>query len=451
MKRTNIITMIIPLLLLAAGAVSIWLYRDTLGAWLDRLTLPAAPQEQPVAAEEPPAPQAQPRPIPQEQPQPIAPPAPPVAAEPAKPAPKPLPPTERAHSAEHSAALQVATAARAQQLEAFIQQGRLSPEDARTLRTWAEEHPDFKVEEVGLAETQQESGEIETRYRFVSADGKQDLLISVATPADGKPSISRVQPTAADKTAVTSQSDAMSVVEGFIEALRRGDMGTARRMTQGGDISDATLAGLCIMFEEGDFALRKKLPIRNMFMNEGNAGYLIYMTSQEDGNRPGNVGVEMSYDAAQGWRVKAVALDDLLNRYETSGAAEGGAYFPLVKNPQGGDSLVLYFGFNDASLSPRSLSQLRIVANLLKGSKGVLNISGHTDDIGTTAYNQQLSERRALSVKEALISAGVSAEQITTRGLGKSQPRRTYHTGDNRETIRTIRSGNRRAEIYLDF
>ena len=126
-------------------------------------------------------------------------------------------------------------------------------------------------------------------------------------------------------------------------------------------------------------------------------------------------------------------------------------YFPIVKNPQGGDSLVLYFGFNDALLSPRSLRQLKIVASLLRESKGDLSITGHTDDIGTDSYNQSLSERRAEAVKNALIDYGVNPAQISTRGMGKSQPLRVYHTGDTQQTIRTIRSGNRRAEIYLDF
>lgn len=363
---------------------------------------------------------------------------------------------ERPHSAEHAAVLQAAQAvqpgAEERELEALVSRGSLSPESAQALREWAQQHPGFKVEEIGLAESQPQSGEKETRYRLVSPQGGQDLIVSVSTPKQGRPSISRVEAADSDRTQVSAQSDALAVVEGFVEALKRGDMGAARRLTSSGaDISDATLAGLCIMFEEGDFSMRKKLPIRNMFKNEANAGYIIYMAPHDESGSAGNVGIEMSYDAEKGWSVKGVAMDNLLNRYEASGAAEGGVFFPLVKNPQGGDSLVLYFGFNDATPSPRSLSQLKIVANLLKSSQGTLNISGHTDDVGSAEYNLQLSERRAAAVRDALLAHGVRPEQITTQGLGKSQPRRTYHAGDNWETIRTIRSGNRRAEIYLDF
>ena len=456
--KSRTTSIIIPLLLLAAGVASIFYYKEPLQAWYGRL----------IESLEPEAPAPQPEtPAPEEAPQPPPPPAEePPAPQPPAPTPAPpkakLPPMERPHSAEHAAVLQVTRAlqpeageAGEQHLARLVESGHLSEENAQALRDWAREHPQFKVEEVGLAEAQGEDGQKETRYRLTAPEGGsgQDLIISVTTPKQGRPSISSITPAAADKTAVTAQSDSLTVVEGFVEALKRGDMGAARRLTgSGAEISDATLAGLCIMFEEGDFAMREKLPIRNMFKTEANAGYIIYMAPQEEtGGQSGSVGIELGYDAEKGWSVKGVAMDNLLDRYEVSGAAEGGVYFPLVKNPQGGDSLVLYFGFNDATPSPRSLSQLKIVANLLKGSKKALNISGHTDDIGTAQYNQQLSERRAQAVKEALIAHGVSEEQITTVGLGKRQPRRTYRAGDNMETIRTIRSGNRRAEIYLDF
>ncbi len=152
-----------------------------------------------------------------------------------------------------------------------------------------------------------------------------------------------------------------------------------------------------------------------------------------------------------GWRVKAVGLEGLLSSYENSAHAEGDRYFPIVKNPKGGDSLALFFGFNESDLTPRSLRQLQIVAELLKQTKGKLNISGHTDDVGSEQYNLRLSERRAEAVKAALVAFGTEASQITTHGLGKSQPRRTYNEEDSEQTVDIIRGENRRAEIYLDF
>ena len=457
MKRTFVI---ILLLLLLGGAIVTDIYFDEIVQYF-RSAAPAtqaeAPAKAPGQTAQPPAatPDAPPADnLPtdqnrQQQPQ--------QPQQPQPPAPQPPTPPRAdlgaPHSAEHAAALQVAKAvqpdAAQEELQRLVDSGSLDEKSAAALRDWAAEHEVAKVEEVGTI-VSNETGAKETRYRLVDKDGEQDIIITVNTDAQGKTTVQNVQAASADKTQLSTESDPLDVVEGFVEAVRRGDMGTARRLTSGQDISDATLAGLCMMFEESDFTIRKRMPVRSMFLNENKAGFLVYLTDGKSAQAR-NIGLELERDAEHGWKIKAVALDNLLNRYEASAEAEGGVYFPLVKNPQGGDSIVLYFGFNDATLSPRSLSQLRIVASLLLQSKGALNISGHTDDVGTEAYNQTLSERRAEAVKTALVSYGVDPGQITTRGLGKRQPLRTYSATDTAQTINTIRSGNRRAEIYLDF
>lgn len=377
------------------------------------------------------------------------------AVEPA-PAPKAeepeLKPAEKPRSAEHEAALIAAAGMAAENpkeaLSKLAEQGKMSQATADALAAWAAQHKISKVEEVG--NTRLPNGDRVTRYRLVSEGGKEDMLVDVTTKRDGSVSITAVQTTTADKTDISAAPDSMTVAEGFVEAVRRGDMATARDMVTGVDVSDATVAGLCMIFEEGEFALREQTPIRNTFENAKNSGYIIYVVSKHD-NKPANVGMELTKTESGAWRVKAVAMDALLSSYENVATAEGGRYFPIVKNPKGGDSLALFFAFNESALTPRSLRQLQIVAVLLKKSKGQLNISGHTDDVGSEKYNLALSERRAAAVKEALVSFGVDASQITTHGLGKSQPRRTYTTDDSEQQIDYIRGENRRAEIYLDF
>ena len=49
-------------------------------------------------------------------------------------------------------------------------------------------------------------------------------------------------------------------------------------------------------------------------------------------------------------------------------------------------------------------------------------VTGHTDPIGTQAYNQKLSERRADAVRNYLVSKGVPRDKIETLGMGKTQP-----------------------------
>jgi OOP family OmpA-OmpF porin len=67
---------------------------------------------------------------------------------------------------------------------------------------------------------------------------------------------------------------------------------------------------------------------------------------------------------------------------------------------------------------------------------------GHTDSIGTAAYNLKLSLRRANAVKAYLVSKGIEANRIYTEGKGKSQP-----IADNR--TKEGRAKNRRVEIEV--
>ena len=69
-------------------------------------------------------------------------------------------------------------------------------------------------------------------------------------------------------------------------------------------------------------------------------------------------------------------------------------------------------------------------------------IEGHTDWIGTDAYNQGLSERRANSVMDYLVDHGVAASRLSTTGFGESRP---IASNQNREG----RALNRRVELHV--
>jgi len=64
--------------------------------------------------------------------------------------------------------------------------------------------------------------------------------------------------------------------------------------------------------------------------------------------------------------------------------------------------------------------------------------TGHTDSVGTDAYNQRLSERRAAAVKDYLVSKGVASSKITTIGKGESQPVATNKTAEGRQKNRRV-------------
>ena len=83
------------------------------------------------------------------------------------------------------------------------------------------------------------------------------------------------------------------------------------------------------------------------------------------------------------------------------------------------------FDFDKAVLKPEGKAAIdtEIIAKLRDVQKlELVLVTGHTDRIGTQAYNQKLSERRADSVRDYLVSKGVAKDKIETLGMGKTQP-----------------------------
>lgn len=64
--------------------------------------------------------------------------------------------------------------------------------------------------------------------------------------------------------------------------------------------------------------------------------------------------------------------------------------------------------------------------------------TGHTDSVGTDAYNQKLSERRAAAVKAYLVSKGIPSAKVTTIGKGETQPVATNKTKEGRQKNRRV-------------
>ncbi|MCL2791220.1 MAG: OmpA family protein [Desulfobulbus sp.] len=82
----------------------------------------------------------------------------------------------------------------------------------------------------------------------------------------------------------------------------------------------------------------------------------------------------------------------------------------------------MFFDFNSADLKPGAYSELDRVANVLNNfPQTTIRVEGHTDAKGSVEYNQGLSERRALSVRNALAQRGVDPRRIEAVGYGKSQ------------------------------
>ena len=83
----------------------------------------------------------------------------------------------------------------------------------------------------------------------------------------------------------------------------------------------------------------------------------------------------------------------------------------------------IYFEFDSAELTLESEDGINDIYDfLIEYPEIKIELVGHTDDMGGESYNQLLSERRALSVADALIGKGISAERIKTKGCGSTQP-----------------------------
>jgi OmpA-OmpF porin, OOP family len=99
------------------------------------------------------------------------------------------------------------------------------------------------------------------------------------------------------------------------------------------------------------------------------------------------------------------------------------------------------FDFNKATLKPAAKPVLDEAVKVMKNKPDLkVSVEGHTDSIGGAAYNQKLSERRAASVRDYLVSQGIDAARISVRGFGKSNPVASNDTEEGR-------AENRRVEV----
>lgn len=97
------------------------------------------------------------------------------------------------------------------------------------------------------------------------------------------------------------------------------------------------------------------------------------------------------------------------------------------------------FEFDSAKLRSDAIKKLdEVVSFAAKYKDAQLESAGHTCNIGTDAYNQQLSERRAASVKAYLVKKGVAADRIVSIGYGETKPMADNNTRAGRELNRRV-------------
>ena len=113
--------------------------------------------------------------------------------------------------------------------------------------------------------------------------------------------------------------------------------------------------------------------------------------------------------------------------FESDDAEEDAEYaidfiLASINKPQTVENI--FYDFDKATLRPESKEALDELVQMLRDNPNVaLEMSSHTDRHGSDEYNQKLSERRAKSVVDYLIAAGIPRERFTYVGYGESRPK----------------------------
>lgn len=110
----------------------------------------------------------------------------------------------------------------------------------------------------------------------------------------------------------------------------------------------------------------------------------------------------------------------------------------IVRMPNG-----ILFDVDSAGLRPQVRSDLNVLSgSLLRYPNSTVFVTGHTDNTGSAAYNQDLSQRRAQSVASVLTAGGVNPSRLVVSGRGEDQPIASNLTEEGRQQ-------NRRVEITI--
>jgi OmpA-OmpF porin, OOP family len=116
---------------------------------------------------------------------------------------------------------------------------------------------------------------------------------------------------------------------------------------------------------------------------------------------------------------------------------------PAPAAPEAGTKIVSLdgtnFDFNKATLRADAIMKLDHAVQVMTENPGItVNVEGHTDSVGSDAYNQGLSERRAKSVVDYLVSKGIDAGRLIPSGYGESRPAASNDTDEGRAQNRRV-------------
>ena len=163
----------------------------------------------------------------------------------------------------------------------------------------------------------------------------------------------------------------------------------------------------------------------------------------------GNTAVGAAIGGAVGAGAGAI-IGNRMDKAKKQAQQIEGAKVETVKDTNGIDAVKttfdesgIYFATAKYSLDANAKATLNKVADWIKNNPDTdVAIIGHTDNVGSEAYNQGLSERRARTVANYLINRGVNRGQVTTQGFGYSRPVADNDTAEGR-------AQNRRTDLVF--
>jgi outer membrane protein OmpA-like peptidoglycan-associated protein len=161
-----------------------------------------------------------------------------------------------------------------------------------------------------------------------------------------------------------------------------------------------------------------------------------------DGGRSTEQNAKHTYTSAGNYNAKCTATDT----YDVAGSGSAPVSVAAAADSTKRTIVLrgINFDFDKSTIKPEFEGVLDAGVEALNENPGVrVQVAGYTDSVGTDAYNQGLSERRANAVKDYLASHGVDASRLTAVGFGETNPVADNSTADGR-------AQNRRVELNIE-
>lgn len=177
-----------------------------------------------------------------------------------------------------------------------------------------------------------------------------------------------------------------------------------------------------------------KLVYKNTNASEGDIEATLYLSTKEK-----EYWIQLTRFAGNGIEVEAFGLNVLEIESMKQEVVASEIFEKIIK--EGFIALYINFETGKSDIKTESLPIIEQLSEMLKQNPTLkINIEGHTDNVGGENSNQLLSESRAKSVMDALISKGIDASRLKSKGWGQSKPIADNNTEEGR-------AKNRRVEI----